>query len=82
MQLPVCARCTGIYAGAALGWLARGKWRRNWMFLALGIVALDWSSEALGLRPAWAPVRVLTGAMLGYAAAPAVGDAVREWRHE
>ena len=76
--LPVCARCTGIYAGALLALLSRWKWRRSWMLAALLLVALDWSSEAMGLRPAWAPLRVLTGAMLGWAAAPAVWEGVRD----
>jgi uncharacterized membrane protein len=76
--LPVCARCTGIYGGVFLALLLRGKWRRSWLVAAIVLLALDWSSEALGLRPAWAPLRVLTGAFLGWSAAPAVEDGIRE----
>ena len=86
--LPICARCTGIYGGALLALLLRGmlrhrwrqSWRRSWLLWAIVIVALDWSSEAFGLRPAWAPLRVLTGAFLGWSAAPAVEDGFREMK--
>jgi uncharacterized membrane protein len=79
--LPVCARCTGVYGGAFLALALRGKWRRsfhqNQMLWAIVLLALDWSSEAFGLRPAWAPLRVLTGAFLGWSAAPAVEEGFR-----
>jgi len=70
----VCARCLGIYAGLGLGALvARPRWRSPWLelWLGAGVLAMlaDVGSEALGWRPAWAPLRVLTGLLLSYPAA-------------
>lgn len=77
VQLPVCARCTGIYAGAAVGSalfafnLPRvAALSPRTVLLASGVpvamtVALEWAG-------AWAPgnaVRALTGVILGIAAA-------------
>ena len=67
----VCARCYGIYFGLALGaLLLRPRidpfTQRVWLAVAALVLLLDVSSEALGMRPAWAPLRFLTGALLGY----------------
>lgn len=67
----VCARCYGIYWGLALGaLLLRPRitpfTQRIWLAVAALVLALDVSSEALGMRPAWAPLRLVTGALLGY----------------
>ena len=69
--LPVCARCLGIYLGLGLG---AGIMRpalgasglRLWIVLAAALMGLDVATEALGLRPAWAPLRLLTGLCLAY----------------
>lgn len=72
LPLAVCARCAGIYLGAWLGLVSKLPSRRDALLAALALMALDWASEAAGLRPAWTPVRFLTGALAGLAAAPVV----------
>jgi uncharacterized membrane protein len=75
--LPVCARCTGIYFGLGAGALL-GRPRlepralRTWVTIASALMLLDVLSEALGLRPAWAPLRVFSGALLAYPVGVAV----------
>ena len=74
--MPVCARCAGIYFGGFAALLLRVPDRplsaRRWLIAAAALMALDWASEAAGLRPAWAPLRVATGLLLGLAAAPSI----------
>jgi uncharacterized membrane protein len=79
LQLPVCARCTGIYAGGASGavvWMASGRRppdsivQSRERLLLIGVVAalptaLTINSEWLGL---WSPpndVRALAGVPIG-----------------
>jgi uncharacterized membrane protein len=68
--MPVCARCAGMYVGAFAALLSRAEWRRNGLLAACAIVAIDVASEAAGLRPAVAMLRVATGFGLGWFAAP------------
>lgn len=80
--LPVCARCSGIYFGLGLGALVLrprlGTWPlRIWVGLASVIMILDVATETLGMRPAWTPFRVLSGALLAYPVAVAVVLAAR-----
>lgn len=56
-QLPVCARCTGLYAGAALGlaaWVAaagrRGTWPRE---SAIKALAIGSAPTAVTVATAW-----------------------------
>ena len=72
-QMPVCARCTGIYAGAALAALAGparwigGTTQRVRAALALAAaptaatLVFEWATG--GMPPGW--VRALAGALLG-----------------
>jgi uncharacterized membrane protein len=86
----VCARCTGIYAGFALGFalypLAR-SWQRAWMparawlFIAAAPITIDF---ALGFFGIWENThfsRLLTGAFFGtvcaFFVAPALIDSSR-----
>jgi len=84
--LPVCARCSGIYLGFGLGALLlrprlRPTWLRAWVLLASALMLPDVLSEACGFRPAWAPLRVLSGAILSYPVGVAVVHAARQrWR--
>jgi uncharacterized membrane protein len=80
MPMPVCARCAGIYVGAFVALLVHVPDRRRWLLVALSIAILDWASEAVGIRPAWVEMRLATGLLLGLAAAPVLGTAVREAR--
>jgi uncharacterized membrane protein len=59
-QLPVCARCFGIYTGAALGLLIRGL-TPTVTSLRIGLIAstvptaITWGSEVVGL---WSPANL------------------------
>ena len=80
--LPVCARCSGIYFGLGLGaWIAWPRVSapilRWWVTLASLFMLLDVLSEALALRPAWAPLRVLSGFALAYPVGVALLGAAR-----
>jgi hypothetical protein len=87
-QWPVCARCTGLYLGAALGALAglggvgRGaswrRWRRGVLVAALPTAVL-WSVEMAGWWDPGSPMRAAVSALLGttggaWLAAVARGD--------
>jgi uncharacterized membrane protein len=81
--LPVCSRCTGIYWGLGLGALVLrprlGPWPlRIWVGLAALVMVLDVWTELLGMRPASAWLRVLTGALLAYPVSVAVVWTCRE----
>ncbi len=75
LPLAVCARCAGIYLGGLLGLLLDLPSRRAPLVTALGLLFLDWAGEAMGVRPPWMPLRLLTGALAGLAAAPVVLEA-------
>ncbi len=69
--LAVCVRCYGIYFGLGAGALVvRPRLRpavyRVWLLVAALALMLDVATELLAMRPAWAPLRFLTGALLGY----------------
>lgn len=70
----VCVRCLGVYlglvAGAALAWpRLRAPLLIVWLMFACLVMVLDVATEALDMRPPWAPLRAITGAALGYVAA-------------
>jgi uncharacterized membrane protein len=80
----VCARCLGIYAGMVLGGLGVGQRltpRRLELGLGLAAIAMvaDVASEVLGWRPAWAPIRVGTGLLLGLSGTAVAVGALRTW---
>ena len=67
----VCARCLGIYVGLALGALAlrpklEPKKHLAWVAVSAVVLVADVLTEALGFRPAWAPLRFTTGFALAY----------------
>jgi uncharacterized membrane protein len=67
----VCARCLGIYLGAAIGSLLRTS-RRIAVQLLIGAAALnllDAGSESFGLHSNWLDARFVLGLLLGAAAA-------------
>lgn len=83
-QLPVCARCLGIYAGAAAGVVAAilgrpGRFRNAALVMALAAVptALTLVVEWTGV---WVPsnvARALAGAIFGIILAVVIMDATR-----
>lgn len=80
--LPVCARCFGIYLGVGLGALLlrprlEPRGLRIWLAAASALMLLDVFSEVFSLRPAWAPLRVLSGALLAYPVSAALVFAAR-----
>jgi uncharacterized membrane protein len=81
--LPVCARCSGIYLGAALGALIlrprlEPRELRLWLAVASALMLADVLSEVFALRPAWAPLRVVSGALLSYPVGAALVHAARK----
>jgi hypothetical protein len=50
---------------------------RAWVLVASFLMLLDVATEALALRPAWAPLRVLSGALLAYPVGVALFCAAR-----
>jgi uncharacterized membrane protein len=65
--LAVCARCTGIYAGAVLGSLLRLR-TQTALFIggaALAVNAIDVASEMIGLHGNLPWLRLALGMMLG-----------------
>jgi uncharacterized membrane protein len=90
-QLPVCARCTGLYAGAAaiaVPYLFRGA-RRPWSTVVPGSAYVRWLlviaslPVALSIVWEWATgevpsniVRAITGVLLGGAVARVILDAL------
>ncbi len=78
MPLAVCARCTGIYLGGFVALVVGLPSRRAAILGAAALVAADWLSEAVGLRPAWMPLRFATGMLLGLACAPVFAELRRE----
>jgi uncharacterized membrane protein len=67
----VCARCLGIYLGAAIGLLLCVPREVAWRLLlgAAAINLVDWIAEVGGLHGNWMLARLALGAALGIAAA-------------
>lgn len=79
--MPLCSRCSGIFAGLALGMLV--AWPRlslrhaRLALLGAGLVMLvDVIAQDVGLHPLWHTTRLGTGALLGYLAAAALAAAI------
>ena len=74
VPMPVCARCTGIYAGLlagiALFWaipLLRERVMRSVAFIAAMPLVLDGLTQLAGLRESTNPLRIATGLIAGLA---------------
>jgi uncharacterized membrane protein len=86
MQLPVCARCFGIYLGMFLGTLAyprasKGGMPPGWVILACAApMVADGGSEFFGLQAGFNAVRAFTGVLFGavipYYLIPAADEAL------
>lgn len=80
----VCARCLGLYVGLGAGALVArprlgGRRLELWLAVAVFAMLVDVGSEWLGWRPAWAPLRLATGLLLGYPAGVAVVVGLDAW---
>ena len=78
-QLPVCARCTGIYAGAALGaFVSLGRIERLrraarwWMSAAAAPAAATLAAEWSGMGDPGNTVRAMSGVIVGAGVAAVV----------
>src|SRR5215469_12736664 len=73
-SVAVCARCLGIYLGAAVGLLIRLQRRIAMQLLvaAVAVNAADWFIEIAGLHGNWMLVRFVLGIVLGAATAMVV----------
>jgi len=67
----VCARCLGIYLGAAMGLLLRVSRQVAWQCLlaAVAINGLDGLAESSGMHENWVSTRFVLGIALGAGAA-------------
>ncbi|MBK5211028.1 MAG: DUF2085 domain-containing protein [Coriobacteriia bacterium] len=85
VQLPLCARCTGIYVGFIVAFLIlafayRSANRRgglSWFYYPVGVVLIlpmiyDGFSSYLGFRSTTNGLRLVTGAAFGAALAPII----------
>ena len=81
-SVAVCARCLGIYLGAAAGLLLRvpREIARRCLFAAASINAIDWLAELGGMHSNWTAARFALGITLGVAASMLV--AARSDEHE
>lgn len=74
----VCARCLGIYLGAAFGLLLRTSRRiaLRLLIAAAALNILDWLVEASGLHGNWIRFRFLLGIALGAAGALVISSSI------
>ncbi len=82
VTLAVCARCSGIYFGLGAGALLRRphltpRALRLWVALAAALMIADVTLETYALHESWWPLRLTTGALLGYPVGVALGRALR-----
>lgn len=66
-RVAVCARCLGIYLGAAFGLVLRvsEQFARRCLLAAVALSLFDWLAELSGLHGNWMAVRFALGLALG-----------------
>jgi uncharacterized membrane protein len=76
----VCARCLGIYLGAAIGMLFRTSRRIALQLLiaAAALTAADWLTEAAGMHGNWMTMRFVLGLALGTAGALLISSSIAQ----
>ncbi|HEU5076351.1 MAG TPA: DUF2085 domain-containing protein [Polyangiaceae bacterium] len=84
IELPVCARCFGIYAGLGFGALVlrphlEPRFVRLWLVVAVVFMLLDVATELLEMRPASSALRVLSGGLLAWPIGVALVDNARRY---
>lgn len=82
VEMPICSRCAGIFAGLALGALiAWPKLSLRASRVALTVAGLlmlsDVVTQDLGVHPLWHATRLVTGAAFGHAFACALVSVIR-----
>ena len=84
LPVAVCARCLGIYLGAALGLLMRTSRTvaLRLLIIAAALNALDVATEFAGLHGNWIDLRFVLGMVLGASAGLLVASAVSAFRVE
>ena len=77
-SVAVCARCLGIYLGAAAGLLVRLPRQLAWRlcFAALVINSIDWLAEFIAIHGNWMALRFGLGFALGMTAAMLVAASI------
>lgn len=68
-QFPVCARCTGVFAGQLVSLILIHFFKPAFWILALFciVMLLDWSIQYLKIRESTNLRRLITGSLCGYA---------------
>lgn len=84
IELPVCARCFGIYAGLGFGALVlrphlEARFLRLWLVVAVVFMLLDVATELLDMRPASSTLRVVSGGLLAWPIGVALIDNARRY---
>lgn len=84
-QMPVCARCTGLYASAFVGGMVglltrrRVSVRARWILLVAALpTAISWTADRIGMTHTTNGTRALLAIPLGLAAGWVVIALVRE----
>ncbi len=72
VAMPLCSRCAGVFAGAALGALAvwprlSPRGHRLLVTAAGAAMLIDVLTQDLGVHPVWHATRLATGLLFGYA---------------
>jgi len=77
-SVAVCARCLGIYLGAAAGLLplVPRAIALRWLIAAVALNLADWAAELTGLHGNWMFARFALGIALGAAAAMLVATSI------
>ena len=71
MQMPLCARCTGVIAGSIIAYALFAFWTPSWFLCLFGMLIMftDWFIQHLGIKESTNMRRLLTGIIGGYAIA-------------
>lgn len=81
VAMPLCSRCSGIFAGVAIGAivarpaLSNATWRRV-VLASCAPMVIDVATQDLGVHPIWHPTRIASGLVFGYALAAACITAI------
>lgn len=82
VELPMCSRCIGIWAGlslsAVIAWPVLSlRALRYWIPIALGLMAIEVITQDLGWHPVFHPTRLLSGLLLSVPMGGAIGGLIK-----